>query len=202
MVDRRASLTRTQWRHGLQWLVVAVGLLSGGTAQAQTLQIVALGDSNTAGFGVGARNAFPALMQALLQAEGIDASVTNQGISGDTTGGMLARLDAAVPAGTAIAIVQGGYNDQRRRVPPEAIDANIDAILSRLSARRVRIILCGLSGARWATIARRHRALLVDGDTCYDSTNRGFDGLHMNTAGHRVIAGRLTPVVRRLISRR
>ncbi|HEV7253455.1 MAG TPA: GDSL-type esterase/lipase family protein [Mesorhizobium sp.] len=186
----------------IQWLVFAAALMLSAGADAQSLQIVALGDSNTAGYGVGRRNAFPALMEAQLRSAGYDVDVSNRGISGDTTGGMLSRLDKAVPRGTRIAIVQGGYNDRRRGVPAQTTDENVDAILARLSARKVRVVLCGFSGAQWAGIARRHRAVLVPGSTCYDASNRGFDGLHMNRAGHRVVAARLAPVIQRLLGRR
>jgi acyl-CoA thioesterase-1 len=177
-------------------------MMRDGRATTASLRIVALGDSNTAGFWVGRANAFPALMEASLRAEGIDVEVLNRGISGDTTGGMLARLDAAVTPGTRVVILQGGYNDRSRAVPAQDTAANIDAILARLGARRVRVVLCDLSGAQWAAIARRHGALLVPSSTCYDADSRGFDGLHMNAAGHRIVAARLKPVVRRLISRR
>lgn len=183
------------------WLVFTAAILLSTGADAQPLGVVALGDSNTAGYGVGRRNAFPALMEGALRSAGYDVDVSNRGISGDTTGGMLSRLDKAVPPGTQIAIVQGGYNDQRRGVPAQTTAANIDAILARLSARRVKVVLCGYSGAQWASIARRHRAVLVPGSTCYDAGNRGRDGLHMNAAGHRVVAARLTPVIRRLLGR-
>lgn len=183
------------------WLALGASILLSSGADARPPGVVALGDSNTAGYGVGRRNAFPALMEAVLRSAGYDVDVFNRGISGDTTGGMLSRLDRAVPPGTRIAIVQGGYNDQRRGVPVQTTASNIDAILTRLSARRVRVVLCGYSGAQWAGIARRHRAVLVPGSTCYDAGNRGRDGLHMNAAGHRVVAGRLTPVIRRLLGR-
>lgn len=185
----------------VRWLVFAAGILLSTGADARPLQIVALGDSNTAGYGVGRRNAFPALMEATLRSAGYDVDLSNRGISGDTTGGMLSRLDRAVPPGTQIAIVQGGYNDQRRGVPAQTTAANVDAILARLSARRVKVVLCGYFDARWTGIARRHRAVLVPGNTCYDAGNRGRDGLHMNAAGHRVVAARLTPVIRRLLGR-
>lgn len=170
-------------------------------AHARPLQIVALGDSNTAGFLVGKRNAFPAIMEASLRDAGYDVTVTNRGISGDTTGGMLARLDAAVPQGTQVVIVQGGYNDLRRGVSEQSRNSNIDAILARLKARRIKVVLCDYWGAQWAGMARRHRAVLVPPSTCYDENSRGFDGLHMNRAGHRIVAARLVPVVRRLIGR-
>jgi acyl-CoA thioesterase-1 len=182
-------------------LAVAVSALGSSPtpALAQPVSIVALGDSNTAGFLVGRRNAFPAIMEEKLRAAGFDVDVTNRGINGDTTGGMLARLDKAVPRGTRIAIVQGGYNDGRRGVSAQQRDANVDAILGRLATRKVRAVLCGLAGAQWARIARRHGAMLVPGSTCYDAESRGFDRLHMNRAGHRTVAGRLTQVVQRML---
>src|SRR5271166_4021088 len=80
------------------------------TAQSAAL-IVALGDCNTAGYGVSAENAFPARLQAMLRRGGNDVQVANAGIPGDTLRGMLVRLDRYVPQGTRVVIVQGGYND-------------------------------------------------------------------------------------------
>lgn len=188
--------------HRARWLVFATGIILAGGARAQPQQIVVLGDSNTAGFGVGRSNAFPALMESNLRSAGLDVDVVNRGISGDTTGGMLSRLDAAVPRGTRLAIVQGGFNDRRRGVSEQDTDANVDVILARLRARNVRVVLCSFSGGRWAEIARRNRAVLVPGSVCYDADNRGFDGLHMNAAGHRVVAARLAPMVQRLLRSR
>lgn len=180
-------------------LAVLGGLVLGAAgASAQPVRVVALGDSNTAGFGVATAQAFPARLEAMLRANGVDAQVSNAGISGDTTAGMLARLDAAVPEGTRIAIVQGGYNDLRRGGSPATIAANVDAILARLRARGVQPVLCGFYDEPWQAIARRHRAVLVPSSTCYDPAHRGFDGLHMNATGHKVVASRLMPVVQRL----
>ena len=186
----------------IRWLVLGAGIILSTAAQAEPVKVVALGDSNTAGLFVGRGSAFPALVEASLQAAGYDVEVTNRGISGDTTGGMLARVDSAVPSGVRVAIVQGGYNDQRRGVTAARTAANIDAILARLSARKVKVVLCGFDGAQWSGIARRHGAVLVPTSTCYDAGSRGFDGLHMNRAGHRIVAARLAPVIQRLLGRR
>ena len=74
---------------------------------------------------------------------------------------MLNRLPTAVPAGTQIVIVQGGYNDLRRGSTRAAIAGNIEAILSRLRARQIRTILCGFYDEPWEAIARRHGAVHV-----------------------------------------
>jgi len=89
-------------------MIFAAAVLGAIAAHAQTqarVTIVALGASNTEGWGVSAAEAYPAKLQVLLNARGIDAAVINAGIAGDTTGGMLARLERAVPAGTHLVIL-------------------------------------------------------------------------------------------------
>ena len=92
-------------------LIALSTVVSAAAAQTHSALIVALGDSNTAGFGVGRENAFPARLQTLLRRSGYDVQVANAGIPGDTLRGMLVRLDRYVPQGTRVVIVQGGYND-------------------------------------------------------------------------------------------
>ena len=83
------------------------------SVEAGILNIVAIGASNTAGWGVGAQNSFPSILQILLRRRGINANVTNAGIPGDVTAGMLNRLDSAVPVGTDLVVLQPGSNDLR-----------------------------------------------------------------------------------------
>ena len=182
-------------------LFVLGTMLSAGTAYSQATRIVALGDSNTAGYGVGGPAAFPAQLEAMLRTRGYDVEVLNAGISGDTTRGMLARLDAAVPPGTQIVIVQGGYNDLRRGSTPDVLAGNVESILARLRARHVRAVLCGFYNEPWGAIAKRYGAAFVPSSICYDSASRGFDGLHMNARGHQVVAARLLPIVERMLLR-
>jgi acyl-CoA thioesterase I len=80
-------------------VVVAVtALLSTATALAQ-VRIVAVGDSEIRGYGVPESQAYPAQLEAALRARGHQVTATNQGVNGDTTRGVLARLDSAVPPG-------------------------------------------------------------------------------------------------------
>jgi GDSL-like Lipase/Acylhydrolase family len=126
------------------WLLLGT-LLVAQNASAQEAAIVALGDSNTAGYGVGAGQAFPAQLQDMLRQLGHDVRVVNAGVPGDTFGRMLARLDASVPAGVELVIVQGGYNDVLARTHPDSIVEMLRGILGRLAARRVSVVLCGFS---------------------------------------------------------
>jgi acyl-CoA thioesterase-1 len=139
--------------------------------QAQALNIVAIGASNTSGLGVGAQNAYPALLEALLRKKGINAHVTNAGQSGDVTAGMRNRLDAAVPKGTDIVILQPGANDLRFFGSKEARSANVEAMKQRLRARGIRVIVYDP-----------------------DPVPRDFyqwDGIHFNATAHAKIAATL-----------
>jgi acyl-CoA thioesterase-1 len=120
-------------------LLTVLGLAS--PVEAVTLNIVAIGASNTSGFGVGEQNAYPAQLQALLRKKGIDARVTNAGVAGDVTAGMLSRLDGAVPKGTNLVILQPGANDLRFFGTKAGRTANIAAMAQRLRARGIRVIV-------------------------------------------------------------
>src|SRR5476651_1968357 len=115
----------------LRALVVAAIFALASRAEAATMNIVAIGASNTSGWGVGVQSAYPAQLQALLHKKGIDANVTNAGALGDVTSGMLSRLDAAVPKGTDLVILQPGANDLRFFGTKEQRSANIAAMVKR-----------------------------------------------------------------------
>ena len=122
-------------------LAIAVGLALAAPAGAATLHIVAIGASNTTGFGVGSDHSYPALLQEMLRKRGLNATVTNAGVNGDVTSGMLSRLDAAVPQGTDLVILQPGGNDLRFFGTKAARTANINAMEAKLRARHIRFIL-------------------------------------------------------------
>jgi acyl-CoA thioesterase-1 len=124
-------------------LAIAIVLIFGiGSGHASSLNIVVVGASNTAGWGVGAENAFPARLQTILKERGINAVVTSAGVIGDTTAGMLRRIDSgAVPNKTDIVILQPGTNDLRFFGSKQQRAANISAIVDRLRRRRIRVIV-------------------------------------------------------------
>jgi acyl-CoA thioesterase-1 len=107
-------------------------------AAAHAATIVALGASNTYGKGVARNQAYPAQLEAILRAKGSSVDVVNAGINGDTTEGMLARLNQAVPNGTRAVILQPGGNDRRKGGADRTAE-----IRSRLAARKIPVIMCG-----------------------------------------------------------
>jgi len=120
-------------------VLVAFGLAA--PLQARALNIVAIGASNTTGFGVGEQSAYPAVLQALLRKKGIQANVINAGVNGDVTAGMLLRIDSAVPKDTDIVILQPGGNDLRFFGTKAARTANVAAMAQRMRARGIRVII-------------------------------------------------------------
>jgi acyl-CoA thioesterase-1 len=176
---------------------------------AATIQIVAFGDSNTAGFGVAAGSKYPAKLERALRARGHDVVVRNRGFNGSTTRGGLARLNSAVPQGTAIAIVFFGRNDVRFGVPAARMRSNLDAIVGRLRSRGVAVILCGFYPFSFANIAARHGATYC-GDFFAGIAVKGVKKQqyalrdivpHLNAAGYSVVVRHLRPMVERAIRR-
>ncbi|MGH6713928.1 MAG: GDSL-type esterase/lipase family protein [Bradyrhizobium sp.] len=123
----------------LRFVVVgffALAVLNLGVDSADAATIVALGASNTYGKGVARNQAYPAQLEAILRAKGSSVRVVNAGINGDTTEGMLQRLDRTVPNGTSAVILQPGGNDRRKGSPDRTGE-----IQSRLSARGIPVIM-------------------------------------------------------------
>lgn len=184
---------------------------------ATPIKIVALGDSLTAGFGLPEKDGFVPRLQAALAADGIDAAVANAGVSGETAADGLARLDWSVPAGTDAVIVELGANDMLRGLQPQATRTALDTILSRLTARHIAVLLCGMRAAPnlgdaydrefdriYPELAAKYGALLypffLDGVAANLKLTQP-DGMHPNAAGVDTIVERILPKVKELIAR-
>ena len=117
---------------------------SAQTPVAKPVKVVVLGDSLSAGLGLPASAAFPARMQKALKAKGIEVDMINAGVSGDTTSGGRDRLDWSVPEGTEAVILELGANDALRGLDPKVARAALTEILTRLQARKIAVLLCGM----------------------------------------------------------
>jgi acyl-CoA thioesterase-1 len=117
---------------------------SAQTPGAKPLKMVVLGDSLSAGLGLIESAAFPARLQKALKAKGIDVDMINAGVSGDTTSGGRDRLDWSVPEGTEAVILELGANDALRGIDPKVTRAALTEILTRLQARKIAVLLCGM----------------------------------------------------------
>jgi lysophospholipase L1-like esterase len=170
--------------------------------------VVFLGDSITQGWGTDFKNCFPGMKLA------------NRGIGGDTTRGMLIRLEEDVLDLNPSAIVLlMGTNDIEVGIEPEAIARNVQKILAAIQAKSpsVPIVLCRIfpssaEKSRPADTIRRVNALydaaakgdpqitVLDTWTLFasadgDANSEWFrDLLHLNPAGYERWAGALRPV--------
>jgi acyl-CoA thioesterase-1 len=200
-------------------LVLGVALMTAGTAFAQTsaaieakpIKIVVLGDSLSAGLGLPASSAFPARLQKSLNTKGIAVDMVNAGVSGDTSSGGRDRLDWSVPEGTQAVIVELGANDALRGTDPAITRAALTDIVTRLKARRIAVLLCGMLAppnygsdysARFNTIypdlAKSFAVPLypffLEG-VATDAKLNQADGLHPTAEGVDVIVKNILPTV-------
>lgn len=157
-------------------LAILMGISAFASAAADAATIVALGASNTYGKGVARNQAYPAQLEAILRAKGANVRVVNAGINGDTTEGMLQRLDRAAPNGTSAVILQPGGNDRRRGSPDRTPE-----IQSRLRARGIPVIMIA------------------------NGTFRGLphqpDGQHLTPEGYHMLAEQVASQVAGVIGR-
>lgn len=115
-----------------------------GAAQAETLELVALGDSLTQGYGLPQGEGFVPTLQGWLDDQGRDVQVVNAGVSGDTTAGGLSRVEWSLSDETDAMIVALGGNDLLRGISPETARANLDGILDVAEDRGLPVLLVGM----------------------------------------------------------
>lgn len=199
-------------------LLLAAGIpLSAAHAQSHRLKIVAFGDSLTAGFGLKPGQAFPDQLQAALKSKGHNVDVINAGVSGDTTGAGLARLDWVIPDDADAVILELGANDALRGQDPAKTRKNLNAILGKLADKNLPVLIAGMAAPRnlgrdyvdqfdpiFADLANKHDQLLypffLDGVALNPKLNLP-DGLHPTSDGIAVIVERILPYVEKLIAR-
>jgi acyl-CoA thioesterase-1 len=179
--------------------------------------IVALGDSLTAGLGVARDEAYPALLEARLRRDGHDYRVVNAGVSGDTSAGARRRVDWVLRSKPEVVIVALGANDGLRGLPVEELRGNLEAIVRRLQAAGVRVLLAGMRvppnygddyarafTAVYPAVARRTGVplapFLLEGVAGQAGLNQA-DGVHPTAEGQRLIADTLWPYLQRLLAR-
>lgn len=104
-----------------------------------------LGDSLAEGFGVDPDKSYPSLLQRKLDEKGYRYRVVNQGISGDTTSGGLARLRSALDLQPEVLVLELGGNDGLRGVPVASTKANLENIITQTQAAGAQILLAGMT---------------------------------------------------------
>lgn len=159
-------------------------------------QIIALGDSITAGAGVGPRAAYPTILSRTL-----DLPIVNVGRGGDTTETALNRLQQdVISADPWLVIVGLGGNDYLRQVPLAQTEQNLREIVTRLQHQGAIVVILGMNvypfngdyEALYQRVATETQAHLIPGVLeGLNDTRYLYDQIHPNQAGHQILANRV-----------
>ncbi len=200
---------------GLHIAVIVFSMMLSVSAQARTINLVGFGDSLMAGYQLPPGDGFPEKLQAALKAKGLDVSVANAGVSGDTTTGGLSRIDWSVPDGTDGVILELGANDALRGIAPEQSEKNLDQMITRLKERGIAVFLAGMMappnmGGDYAArfnpiyekLAKKHGLTLypffLDG-VVLDAALKLEDGMHPNSKGVDTMVQKMEPAITQFI---
>jgi acyl-CoA thioesterase-1 len=198
-------------------LLGILSVLSAPARAAESLKILALGDSLTAGYGLNDLNdSFPAQLEKALRAKGHNVTIVQGGISGDTSTDGRTRLEWSLSAKPDAVIVELGANDALRAIDPKVTEDNIRAIVARIKSDGTPVLLAGMLAppnlgrdygdrfnALFPKIAKESGVLLypffLDGVAAVPELNQG-DHMHPNPTGVKEIIKRITPAAEKLVA--
>lgn len=200
-----------------QFIVICTAVLIASFAQAQDkpVQLVGFGDSLMAGYQLPPTDSYTAQLEAALKAKGIDVTIANAGVSGDTSSGGLARAEWSVPDGTDGVILELGANDALRGISPEETEKNLEAMISGFQKRNIPVLLIGIMAPPnmgddyakrfnpiYQRLAEKHGLPLypffLDG-VVLDESLQLEDRMHPNTKGIAVMVEKSMPTVEAFI---
>ncbi len=211
-----------QWGYGAGrvirnlWAVIVIGGWVAGAAQAETVTVAALGDSLTQGYGLLPEEGFVPQLEGWLRAQGMDVTVQNAGVSGDTTAGGLARVGWTLMPEVDAMIVALGGNDLLRGIDPAESERNLRGIIKAAQAAGVDVMLVGMEApsnygpefkaafdGMYPKLAEEFgvelfstffAGLLAEGDMAAARARyMQGDGIHPNAEGVKVIVAAMGP---------
>ena len=202
-------------RYGLWVALVNAWIIIASPAWAEQVNIIAIGDSLTAGYGLAQSDSFPAQLQVALRAVGEEVRIINSGVSGDTSAGGRARLEWALSLKPDAVILELGANDGLRGLDPGQTEANLNEMIIKIRSQALPVLLTGMRappnlGQQYGTdfnslfqrLAKKHDVLFypffLEGVVAVTELNQ-TDGIHPNAAGVGEIVKRILPSVRKLI---
>ena len=197
-------------------LASALAASAGVSGHSSRARIVVLGDSRASGRGIGADNAFPAVLQKTLNDEGLEFEMVNAGVSGDTSTGALRRFERLLDDDVRVLVVELGANDGLRGVPVAQVKSNLGRIIAAAQARRIAVLLCGMEALpihgwdysvafhnAFGELAKKYDVPLVPFILMNVIGNRDLmqpDRAHPNAAGARAIADNIWPYLKPLLA--
>lgn len=195
--------------------VMLITLLSAAAQAQQPIRLLVFGDSLVAGYALPPDAAYPAQLEKALKAKGVNITVMNAGVSGDTTAAAASRLDWALADKPTHVIVELGANDMLRGLAPEQARTNLDAILTKLKQNNLPVMLMGMLAAPnlGADYGRRFNSIYPDlaakhGVPLYPFFLDGVageaklnlsDGIHPTQEGVAIMVERTLPHILRFL---
>ena len=193
-------------------------LVAQAPSKANPGRVVVLGDSITAGYGLDAQSAYPALLQKKINAAGLNYTVINAGVSGDTTSGGLRRVAWALGSRADVLVIALGGNDGLRGIPPEETSKNLTGIINKARTKfpDIGIIIAGMQmpdnmgvefvgkfRAVFPAVAKATKATLVpfllEGVGGIPGLNQD-DRIHPTAEGQEIVAANVWPALEKLLS--
>jgi acyl-CoA thioesterase I len=176
--------------------------------------ILFVGTSLTAGLGLEPDSAFPMLIQRKIDSAGFAFDVVNAGVSGETSSGLLDRLDWLLRGRFDVMVLETGANDGLRGIPVATLRTNLETALARIKSARpdARILLVQMEAlpnlgpkyarefhAAYPSVAEKTGVTLLPfllADVAgHRELNQG-DGVHPNYVGERIVTNNLWKALR------
>lgn len=176
--------------------------------------IVAFGDSLTQGVS---GKSYPAYLQDILDQNGYEYRVENQGVSGDTTSDGLARIENVIAQKPALVILEFGGNDGLRGIPVEETKKNLERMIQELRAAKIPLVLAGITlppnygpdyvkpfTAMYPELARKYRLRFLPFLLIHVYNKPELmqpDGIHPSQQGNKVVAHDVFELIRPMLKR-
>jgi acyl-CoA thioesterase-1 len=182
--------------------------------------VLFLGTSLTAGYGLGAEFAYPAIIQQKIDSAGLPFRIVNAGLAGETSAGGLRRLEWSLQQPIDVLVLELGANDGLRGLPVDAMRANLDSILSRTRAKfpEAALVIAGMESPpnlgpnytlafreTYRELAEKYDAallpFLLEGVGGRAELNQA-DGIHPSAEGQKLLAANVWTVLQPLLRER
>lgn len=198
-------------------LVLLVVLVSGGVGASEPPTILIFGDSLSAGYGIEVDQSWVTLLQARLGEQGYEHRVVNASISGETSEGVAARIDAALETfSPALVILELGGNDGLRGFPPGRMRANLDTVITKSAASGADVVMLGIRippnyGQRYTEafenvfreLADEHGIPWIEfflEGVALDAELMQADGIHPNAAAQPILLDNAWPIIEQTLA--
>lgn len=201
----------------MYWIIVflTAWISTQGVCADADKRMVIIGDSLTEGYGVTHDEAYPALLQNKIKADGKPWQVVNSGLSGSTTASAVARVKWQLKQKPDLILLALGANDGLRGLSVESVEKNLSEALKACLEAKVKVVLVGIKlppnygadyikrfEAVFPRLAKKFNVPLIPfllENVGGDKTLNQADGIHPNAKGHALIANQVYQKIRGLL---